>query len=67
MVRSKYEKCEMLLSRLHIEGTNKVSKTPDRVKKKHVRLYFGKTQMKNDNTLRSALIELRLSFFLHLK
>ena len=32
MVRSKYEKYEMLLVRPHAEGTNKLSKTLDSVK-----------------------------------
>ena len=33
MVRSKYEKYEILLALPHVEGTNKLSKTHDSVKK----------------------------------
>ena len=51
MVRSKYEKYEMLLVR------HKLRKTHDSVKKKkkkNVRLDFRKTQMKRNETSRST-------------
>ena len=55
MVRSKYEKYEILL----VEGTNKLSITHDSVKKKQVRLAFGKIkQTKKNDMLRSTWIEL---------
>ena len=64
MVRSKYEKYEMLCFRPHVEGTNKIPKTHASVKKK-VCLYVRKTQMKRNDTIWSTLLELCLSFLLY--
>ena len=61
MVRSKYEKHEILLALPRVKGTNKLSITHDRVKTQ-VRPTFRKTQLKKMEVLRSTWIELCLSF-----
>ena len=63
MVRSKYEKYEILLARPHVEGTNKLSITHDSIKNTGLSIILKNKQTKKNDMLRSTWIELHLGFF----